>query len=98
MQDAACACIDPVLPGLQIRGVKMDTAGRGVLIFRGLASPSIETFHPYNSLRIEKLPVRFPRIHYQNQGDREVVLKLVLSDLIDAAGSPRDDLPLKLLW
>jgi hypothetical protein len=39
MGDAASACIDPVLPGLQIRGIEVGTAGEGVLIFRVLASP-----------------------------------------------------------
>jgi hypothetical protein len=35
--------------------------------------------------------------HPWDQGDREVALNLVLADLIDAAGGPRDDLPMKLL-
>jgi Putative DNA-binding domain len=34
LEEAAHACIDPRLPALQVRGVAMDDAGRGVLIFR----------------------------------------------------------------
>jgi len=58
---------------------------------------SIATFHPANSLRIEELPVRFPRVPYRNQRDRETILNIVLADLIDAAGGPRESLSLKLL-
>lgn len=62
-----------------------------------LGALSIGTFHSYHSLRIEELPVRFPRIPYRNQGDREVILNVVLDDLIDAAGGPRQDLRIKLI-
>jgi hypothetical protein len=48
-------------------------------------------------LGIEELPVRFPRIPYRNQAERETALNLVLADLVDAAGGPRDKLSLKLL-
>jgi hypothetical protein len=44
---------------------------------------------PYSTSQIEELPVRFPRIPYRNQRDRETVLQMVLNDLIDAAGGPR---------
>jgi hypothetical protein len=47
--------------------------------------------------RIEELPVKFPRIPYRSRRDREVVLNLVWSDLIDAMGGPRDDGIIKLL-
>lgn len=41
MQNAAQACIDPVLPGLQIRGIEVGSAtGEGVLLFRTGASPA----------------------------------------------------------
>jgi hypothetical protein len=62
-----------------------------------LGALSIGTFHPHNSLLIEEFPVSFPRIPYRNQRDRETNLNLVLADLIDAAGGPRDNLSLKLL-
>jgi hypothetical protein len=40
MQNAARACIDPVLPGLQIRGIEVNgAAGEGVLLFRTGPSP-----------------------------------------------------------
>jgi hypothetical protein len=39
MEDAARACIDPVLPGLLIRGIEVGATGEGVLIFRVPASP-----------------------------------------------------------
>ena len=62
-----------------------------------LGALSIGTFHPHNSLKIEELPVRFPRVSYRSRDDREAILSLVLADLIDASGDPRDNLPLKLL-
>ena len=62
-----------------------------------LGALSIATFHSANSLRIEELPIRFPRIPYRSKDDREVILNLVLAGLIDAAGGPRDNLSLKLL-
>jgi hypothetical protein len=40
LEEAAHACIDPRLPALQVRGVAMDDAGRGVLIFRVTPSPA----------------------------------------------------------
>jgi hypothetical protein len=41
MENAARACIDPVLPGLQIRGVEVGGgSGEGVLLFRTGASPT----------------------------------------------------------
>ena len=41
MQNAARACIDPVLPGLQIRGIEVGgAAGEGVLLFRTGPSPA----------------------------------------------------------
>jgi hypothetical protein len=40
MRNAARACIDPVLPGLQIRGIEVGgVAGEGVLLFRTGPSP-----------------------------------------------------------
>jgi hypothetical protein len=40
MENAARACIDPVLPGLQIRGIEVGGgAGEGVLLFRTGSSP-----------------------------------------------------------
>jgi len=39
MEDAARACIDPVLPGLHVRGIDTGGPGEGVVIFRTLASP-----------------------------------------------------------
>jgi hypothetical protein len=39
MEDAARACIDPVLPGLQVRGIEIGGSGEGVVVFRTLASP-----------------------------------------------------------
>jgi hypothetical protein len=40
MQNAARACIDPVLPGLQIQGIEVGgVAGEGVLLFRTGPSP-----------------------------------------------------------
>ena len=39
MEDAAHACIDPVLPGLRVRGIETGSPGEGVVIFRTLASP-----------------------------------------------------------
>jgi hypothetical protein len=39
MEDAARACIDPVLPGLRVRGIETGSPGEGVVIFRTLASP-----------------------------------------------------------
>jgi hypothetical protein len=39
MEDAARACIDPVLPGLRVRGIETGGSGEGVLIFWALASP-----------------------------------------------------------
>src|SRR6266446_697915 len=39
MEDASRACIDPVLPGLRIRGIEAGGPGEGVVIFRTLASP-----------------------------------------------------------
>ena len=41
MENASRACIDPVLPGLQIRGIEVgDAAGEGVLLFRTGPSPA----------------------------------------------------------
>ena len=41
MQNAARACIDPVLPGLRIRGIEVGgAAGEGVLLFRTVSSPA----------------------------------------------------------
>ena len=41
MQNAAQACIDPVLPGLQIQGIEVGgAAGEGVLLFRSGSSPA----------------------------------------------------------
>jgi hypothetical protein len=41
MENAARACIDPVLPGLQIRGIEVGGAvGEGVLLFRTGPSPA----------------------------------------------------------
>src|SRR5487761_1016093 len=40
IEDAARACIDPVLPGLHVRGIDIDGTGGGVLIFRTAASLS----------------------------------------------------------
>ena len=40
LEEAARACIDPRLPALQARGIEMDNAGRGVVIFRVTPSPS----------------------------------------------------------
>jgi Putative DNA-binding domain len=41
MQNAARSCIDPVLPGLQIRGIEVGgAAGEGVLLFRTGPSPA----------------------------------------------------------
>jgi hypothetical protein len=41
MQNAARACIDPVLPGLRIRGIEVGgAAGEGVLLFRTGPSPA----------------------------------------------------------
>lgn len=40
LEEAARACIDPRLPALQARGIEMDNAGRGVLIFRVTPSPT----------------------------------------------------------
>jgi hypothetical protein len=48
-------------------------------------------------ISIEELPVKFPRIPYRNQAEREKILNLVLADIIDAAGGPRESLYLKLL-
>jgi len=39
MENAARACIEPVIPGLHIRGIKMGATGDGVLIFRVAPSP-----------------------------------------------------------
>jgi Putative DNA-binding domain len=39
LEEAARACIDPRLPALQARGIEMDDAGGGVLIFRVTPSP-----------------------------------------------------------
>jgi hypothetical protein len=33
-----------------------------------LGALSIGTFHPYNSLKIEELPVAFPRVPYRSRG------------------------------
>src|SRR5580704_1968046 len=41
MENAARACVDPVLPGLQIRGIEVGgAAGEGVLLFRVGPSPA----------------------------------------------------------
>jgi schlafen family protein len=40
LEEAARACIDPRLPALQARGIEMDDAGGGVLIFRVIPSPA----------------------------------------------------------
>ena len=47
--------------------------------------------------RIQELPVKFPRIPYRSRRDREAVLNLVWSDLVDAMGGPREDGAIKLL-
>ena len=52
---------------------------------------------PHSTSQIEELPVKFPRIPYRNQAERETILNLVLADIIDAAGGPRESLYLKLL-
>jgi Putative DNA-binding domain len=39
MENAARACIEPVIPGLYIRGIETEPAGEGVLIFRVAPSP-----------------------------------------------------------
>jgi hypothetical protein len=44
LQDAARACIEPPLGGLQVRGMVTDEAtGAGVVIFRTVASPMVRT-------------------------------------------------------
>lgn len=53
-------------------------------------------FDPFSPRKIDELPVKFPRISYRSQGDREAVLHLVLQDIIDASGGPRGEVPFKL--
>jgi hypothetical protein len=52
-----------------------------------------------SSVRISELPVSFPRIPYRSRDAREAVINIVLNDLMDAAGEPRNAPPLKLaVW
>ena len=53
--------------------------------------------HPWETSRIEELPVRFPRIPYRSRADREDVLNLAWADLVDAMGGPRSDGRIALL-
>jgi hypothetical protein len=51
-----------------------------------LSALSVAGFNGFHTMRIEELPVRFPRIPYRSRGERESIINTVLDDLGDAAG------------
>jgi len=56
----------------------------------------MRTFTAVLTSLIEESPVTFSCIHYRNESDRDTILNIVLGDLIDAAGGPRESPSLKL--